>query len=399
MRSNEPADPVAERRFGTGWISGTMSVALGIVGLLAVACFHFPSYLTIPEVRHLYPLVWVRLLLHAILVTAFLTGCTSFVLRGDKTLGTVGMALAVVAALLGGSRVPIDGPTTSGVYLGLDYVLLLFVLYALIFIPLERVFGRLPQRVFRKDWKLDLAYFFVSTLLVQVTTFLTVAPASLLFGWAQGGAVQQWVKAQPTWLQFLELVVIVDFAQYWIHRAFHVVPWLWRFHAVHHSTEVLDWMSGNRQHIVDAAVTRGLIYIPAFALGFAELPMVLYVVLVSVQSVFIHANVNFRFGRLSYLFATPHFHHWHHGVDREAIDKNFAIHLPVLDMLFGTFHLPADRWPQGYGVDPNDVPSGYLAQWAYPFMPQRTRRPAMTPDGPAAPPPLPDPGPRHDHRP
>lgn len=388
MTSDDGIESPAARRFGTGWIAGTLSVALGIVGLLAVACFHFPSYLTMPDVRHLYPLVWVRLLLHVILVAAFLAGCTSFVLRSDKTLGVVGMALALVAALLGGSRVPIDGPTTTGVYLGLDYVLLLFVLYSLIFIPMERVFGRLPQRVFRKDWKLDLAYFFISTLLVQVTTFLTVAPAALLFGWAQGGTVQQWVKAQPTALQFLELVVIVDLAQYWIHRAFHVIPWLWRFHAIHHSTEVLDWMSGNRQHIVDAALTRGLIYIPAFALGFDELPMILYVVLVSVQSVFIHANVNFRFGRLSYLFATPHFHHWHHGVDREAVDKNFAIHLPVLDMLFGTFHLPLERWPRGYGVVPNDVPPGYFAQWAYPFLPKPARQPSALAksDTPAPPP-------------
>jgi len=334
-------DDSALRRLGTGWISGSLSVALGIVGLLGVLCFHFPSYLTIPDVRPHYPLVWVRLLLHAILVSAFVTGCASFVLRRTKTLGLFGMALAVGATLLGGSRVPIDGPTTESVYLGLDYVLLLFVLYSLIFIPMERVFGRLPQRVFRKDWQLDLLYFFVSTLLVQVTTFLTVAPASLLFGWAQGGAVQRWVQAQPVWLQFLELVVIVDLVQYWVHRAFHEIPWLWRFHAIHHSTEVLDWMSGNRQHFVDAAVTRGLVYIPAFALGFS--------------------------------------------IDREAIDKNFAVHLPLLDMLFGTFHLPAGRWPKAYGVVPNDVPSGYLAQWAYPFMPRKKRPPRSKPGVPPAP--------------
>jgi lathosterol oxidase len=140
-------------------------------------------------------------------------------------------------------------------------------------------------------------------------------------------------------------------------------------------------MSGNRQHIVDAAVTRSLVYIPAFALGFSELPMILYVVLVSVQSVFIHANVNFRFGPLRYLIATPQFHHWHHGVEREAIDKNFAIHLPLLDLLFGTFHLPGERWPKGYGVHPNDVPDSYLAQWVYPFWPGKKRQPEPKADG------------------
>jgi lathosterol oxidase len=381
MQPDTTSDCRAARRFGTGWISGTLSVTLGVVGLLAVLCFHFPSYLTMPQVRTYYPLAWVRLLLHVILVSAFLLGCTSFVLRHNKALGLIGMALAVVAAALGGSRVQIEGELTGDYYLGLDYVLLLFVLYSLIFIPMERVFGRIPQRVFRKDWQIDLLYFFVSTLLVQVTTFLTIAPAALLFGWARGGIVQQWVQSQSYWLQFLALVLIVDLIQYWVHRLFHIIPWLWRFHAIHHSTEVLDWMSGNRQHIVDAAVTRSLVYIPAFALGFSELPMILYVVLVSVQSVFIHANVNFRFGPLRYLIATPQFHHWHHGVEREAIDKNFAIHLPLLDLLFGTFHLPGERWPKGYGVHPNDVPDSYLAQWVYPFWPGKKKPPEPKADG------------------
>jgi hypothetical protein len=133
MQPPATSDCPAARRFGTGWISGTLSVTLGVVGLLAVLCFHFPSYLTMPQVRAYYPLVWVRLLLHVILVSAFLLGCLSFVLRHNKTLGVIGMALAVVAAALGGSRVQIEGNLTGDYYLGLDYVLLLFVLYSLIF--------------------------------------------------------------------------------------------------------------------------------------------------------------------------------------------------------------------------------------------------------------------------
>ena len=66
--------------------------------------------------------------------------------------------------------------------------------------------------------------------------------------------------------------------------------------------------------------------------------------------------------------ATPRFHHWHHGIEPEAVDKNFAIHLPVLDWLFGTFHLPAGRWPSGYGVQTDrPVPDGFLRQLAHPF--------------------------------
>jgi sterol desaturase/sphingolipid hydroxylase (fatty acid hydroxylase superfamily) len=89
--------------------------------------------------------------------------------------------------------------------------------------------------------------------------------------------------------------------------------------------------------------------------------------------VFIHANLRFKFGPLRYVFATPQFHHWHHGAEEEAIDKNYAIHFPVLDIIFGTFHLPGERWPVRYGVKHDDVPESYLKQWIYPFLP--TKRP------------------------
>ena len=102
----------------------------------------------------------------------------------------------------------------------------------------------------------------------------------------------------------------------------------------------MDWLAGSRLHLVDVAVTRGLTYVPIYVLGFAEAALVAYVVFVSVQATFIHANVRFEFGPLRWLVATPRFHHWHHGTEPEAVDKNFAVHLPVLDWLFGTFHLP-----------------------------------------------------------
>ena len=143
-----------------------------------------------------------------------------------------------------------------------------------------------------------------------------------------------------------------------MHRAFHRVPVLWRFHRIHHSADVMDWLAGSRLHLVDVAVTRGLTYVPIYLLGFAEPPLFAYVAFVSVQATFIHANVRFRFGPLRWVLATPQFHHWHHGAEPEAVDKNFAVHLPVLDRLFGTCYLPKDQWPASYGLaDGATVPS------------------------------------------
>ena len=369
----ESASP---RRFGTGWISGALSVVFALMGLAAVLCFHFPGHLTIPDIRAHYPLAVVRGVVHVLLVSGFLLGFTSVMLRQNKTLGLVGMGIVLVSALLGGSQVPIDGDMKGDYYLGLDYVLLILILYSAIFVPMEKLFGRLKQDVFRKGWRVDLTYFFVSTLLVQLTTYLTLQPAIVLFGWATFPGVQEAIRTQPYWLQFLEIMLLADFVQYWIHRLFHEIPWLWRFHAVHHSAEVMDWMAGNRLHIVDLAITRSLIYVPSFILGFDEIPMVAYIVFVSLHSVFIHANLRTKFGPLRWVFSTPQYHHWHHTAEAEGINKNYAVHLPVLDMIFGTFHLPGDRWPQIYGVRGNDVPQTYLAQWVYPF--RRKKKPQTT---------------------
>ena len=360
----------SSRAFGTGWLSGVVSIALGAVGLAAVLCFHFPSLLTVPELRALYPVPVIRALLHLVLVWSFIAGVISVCLRRRKMLGMTGISLTLVAALLGGSRVPIDGELQSGPFLGLDWFVLNLIAYSAVFVPLERIFARRPEQgVLRKGWRTDLVYFFLSALLVQVTTILTMTPAMTLFAWAASSDIQRVVSSWPFVVQFMAILFLTDFVQYWVHRAFHRVPILWRFHRIHHSADVMDWLAGSRLHLVDVAVTRGLTYVPIYLLGFAEPPLYAYVAFVSVQATFIHANVRFRFGLLRWVLATPQFHHWHHGAEPEAVDKNFAVHLPLLDRLFGTCYLPGDRWPTSYGLaDGATIPPGYVRQLVDPFV-------------------------------
>jgi lathosterol oxidase len=364
--------PPSSRAFGSGWLSGVGSVALGAIGLGAVFCFHFPSLLTVPELRALYPVPHIRALLHLVLVGSFVLGVVSVWLRRRKVLGLTGIGFTLAAALLGGSRVPLDGELQNGPFLGLDFFLLNLMAYSALFIPLERLFARLPeQSVFRRGWRTDLVYFFLSALLVQVTTLLTMRPAMTLFSWAAPADVQLAVSGLPFAAQFAAILVLTDLVQYWVHRAFHRVPLLWRFHRIHHSADVMDWLAGSRLHLVDVAVTRGLTYMPIYVLGFAEAPHFAYVAFVSIQATFIHANVRFNFGPLRWVLATPQFHHWHHGAEPDAVDKNFAVHLPVLDRLFGTCYLPGDRWPASYGLaDRSPVRSGYLRQLIEPFRPR-----------------------------
>jgi sterol desaturase/sphingolipid hydroxylase (fatty acid hydroxylase superfamily) len=362
--------PTAESTsFGSGWTSGVLSSTLGAVGLGAVFCFHFPWLLTVPELRELYPLPYVRALLHLVLVGSFVLGVLSVCLRQNKILGTTGIALTLVAAVLGGSQVPVDGELNDGPFLGLDWFLLNLIVYSAVFVPLERLFARQPEQpIFRRAWRTDLVYFGLSSLLIQVITLLTMKPAMVFFQWAIDPGVQEWVRGRSAIAQFVGILVLADLTQYWVHRAFHAVPSLWRFHQIHHSAETMDWLAGSRLHLVDVAATRGLTYVPIYVLGFAEAPLFAYAVFVSIQATFIHANVRFRFGVLRWLVATPQFHHWHHGAEHEAVDKNFAVHLPVLDAIFGTFYLPKHRWPRAYGLaNGASVPGGYLRQLVRPF--------------------------------
>ena len=352
--------------FGSGWMSGTASVFLGALALLGVVAFWFPGAFSSAAFRAHYPMPLLRALLEVTIGLAFLLGAVSLALRRRKVLGSTGIGLALLATLAGGGSVPIESQFDQPLTLGLDWFLLNLFLLTLVFVPLERAFARLPaQKTFRVGWTTDGAHFMVSHLAVQALTFMTLLPATSLATLWQPEALQHAIRRQPVALQALEVLVLADFAQYWVHRAFHAVPWLWRFHAIHHSSATLDWLAGSRLHVVDVVVTRGLVMVPVFLLGFAPTALYAYLVFVSFHAVFIHANVRFRFGWLDRVIATPRAHHWHHAVT--PIDKNFAVHLPVLDALFGTLHLPGSEWPAAYGIAGEPVPEGWGAQLVHPF--------------------------------
>ena len=361
---------------GSGWLSGTASVFLGVIALGAVACFHFPELLTSPDVRAVLPMRAVRVTLEIVIGLAFLLGLLSALLRRRKVLGFTGMGLALVASLAGGGSVQVAGPVeTPPVYLGFDWFLVNILLLSVLFVPLERFWPQNKQSVFRPGWTTDVVYFFASHLLVQLSTLLTLMPARVLFAWAVNPSLQAAVQAQPAALQFLECVLVADLGEYVVHRVFHRSRWLWPFHAVHHSNTSMDWLAGSRLHVVDVVLTRGLTFVPLFLLGFDTGPLYAYVVFVSLHAVFIHANVSWRFPRIvEALVVTPRFHHWHHAAEELAIDKNFAVHLPWIDRLFGTYYCPDGQWPAQYGIAGNPVPDGYLAQLGYPV----TRHPSRS---------------------
>lgn len=191
------------------------------------------------------------------------------------------------------------------------------------------------------------------------------------FGWTVSSTVQGYINQIPFLLQVVLIILVADLMQYFVHRAYHEVPFLWRFHGIHHSAKEMDWLAGSRQHILEILMTRSLVLTPIFVLGFSQEVISLYVVIVGFQAVFNHANVQVRFGRLKYVLVTPQFHHWHHSSDKAAIDRNYAAHFSFLDYVFGTAVKGQKEWPEEYGILGDYVPRGMLKQQLFPLKKQK----------------------------
>jgi len=361
--------PIEARGFGTGWFSGFFALLLAMAGLCVVVAMRWPDLFATPQLAPVLASSGFRLVIHGILLSAYALALLSLLLRSRKALGLTALVIALAATILGGAAVQARETHDWGIFFGVDFFAVNMIAAGIMFAPLERfVPHRAEQRLFRPEWREDLFYYLVSSMLVQLITFLTLAPSSYLN--AQGGmltGVRATIAGLPWLVQFVLAMFLTDLAQYWFHRLFHRIPFLWGFHAVHHSARSMDWLAGGRMHFVEIVLLRGVTSLPLLTLGFLPSVMQAYVGLVYVYSSLVHANIRGDFDRLGRFIVVPRFHHWHHALEAEGVDKNFAIHFPWLDRLFGTHYFPTGKWPQGYGV-PEAVPHGYFAQMRYPFV-------------------------------
>jgi len=254
------------------------------------------------------------------------------------------------------------------------------VLLCLIFVPLERCFPERPQPILRQQFAVDLAWYFgnslvTATLLASITAALTVA----LRGFVPT-ALATAVSGLPWWPRVLLILAVSEFGTYWGHRLTHEIPLLWRFHAIHHSAEQVDWLTNIRGHPVDVIFTRLCGFLPLCVLGLTRpgtgsegITVPLIAMLTTIWGYFIHANLKWRFGWLESLIATPAFHRWHHTSDANR-DHNYASTLPIYDRLFGTLHLPGKAWPLAYGIE-GATRSGRTRQFLAPL--ERPDQPAQ----------------------
>ncbi|NDC29975.1 MAG: sterol desaturase family protein [Bacteroidetes bacterium] len=353
---------------GKGIVSGYISVFLSLLAFGGLMCFYFPEIFTTPEFREVYTAKSMKMLLTLTIIVALLFGLSNVLLSTERKRGILGIFIASVTIVIGGFDVQGRAVEKVNWHLGLDWLLLDLLLMAIIFIPIEMIFPkREEQDRFHTEWRTDLIYFAISHLCIQFFGVITQEPAVVFFGKMNLEAFQFWIQSLPLAVEIFLAFFITDVFQYWAHRIFHSNFYLWRFHAVHHSTKTMDWLAGSRTHFIDIFFTRSITFIPLYVCGFSPLVFNVYIVVIAIHAVFIHANTRLNIGLLKYLFTTPQYHHWHHCVEEDKYGKNFAVFFPFIDRIFGTYYLPENEWPKGTGLNEAQFPKGYTKQLVYPF--------------------------------
>jgi len=233
-----------------------------------------------------------------------------------------------------------------------------------VFVPIEKLFAIHKQKLGREGSFTDLLYYFSGFFIGRGTAQFLVIFALL----SQGSMpiLSDFVSHQNLGLQVFFTILIGDLSFYFAHRLFHTVPWLWEFHAIHHSSTHIDWLATVRVHPFEQIFTKSCQMIPLYWLGFSTEALAIYAIFSSAIAFFIHANIRVKFPILKWIIATPEFHHWHHDRNPQLNPQNLAVQLPILDYIFGTWYMPNDQWTQQYGTE-LDTKNDYFHHLIYPF--------------------------------
>ena len=213
-------------------------------------------------------------------------------------------------------------------------------------------------RPYRILWRPRLAevrvdLLFIAAVQVALPYLLSITLVTLLATWlrtASWDVVDIWPHRSPAAAQACLMLLLSDFARYLLHRLFHKIPFLWRFHAVHHSPQHLYFLKAGRSHPFNKGLGFLVDTLPFALLKVGEDVFAIYLVFYGVNILYQHSNCEVRFGRLNYIFSGPELHRWHHSAFAKESGTNFGSNLIIWDILFGTRFLPKDRQVDRFGL-------------------------------------------------
>lgn len=251
------------------------------------------------------------------------------------------------------------------------------ILLALLFSVLTHYWACNPGKPWwrKKELVTDICYWFFVPLFARVFRIgLLVVGAGFIFKIHDADQLVAFyenghgpLSTLPIWLQAILMLVLADFMMYWLHRMFHNGGF-WKYHAIHHSSEDLDWISAARFHPVNLVLGTIGVDVVLLMAGISPDAMIWLAPFNIFHSAFVHANLNWTLGPFKYVLATPVFHRWHHTSPEEGGNTNFAGTFPLWDILFGTWRMPEGVLPDNYGVDDQETfPKEIAGQLAYPF--------------------------------
>jgi sterol desaturase/sphingolipid hydroxylase (fatty acid hydroxylase superfamily) len=242
---------------------------------------------------------------------------------------------------------------------------------------------RKTQKAFRKDFWLDGFYMFFNFFLFSLIAYNAISNVAVeffndflaLFGMTNIVAIE--IDSWPPWLQLLFLFIIADFIQWNTHRLLHRVPWLWEFHKLHHSVKEMGFAAHLRYHWMETIVYKSIQYLPLAMIGFSLLDFFAVHIFALAIGHLNHANLNWNYGPLKYIFNSPRMHIWHHARKLPAQHRhgvNYGISLSIWDYLFATAYTPATGRDIELGFpDDEKFPKSFTQQIIYPLKPKLKR--------------------------
>lgn len=241
---------------------------------------------------------------------------------------------------------------------------------ALILVILEHFLGQASRAKGKKPLRTDLGYLSLALFYAPLLRhFATLLVATLLIEADLLRLNAASFAGLPIVVQIAVLLIVRDLLIYARHRVFHGRR-LWKFHAIHHSSEQVNWLSTVRFHPIEAMIEVGLNLSLFALLGPSTDAVIFCSLLIGFYDFFIHADLPLTFGPLRFILVSPVYHRWHHSTDREARGKNFAAMFSCIDLLLGTYYMPREKYPEKTGIvgDTHKVPPGLLGQLIYPFV-------------------------------